>query len=98
MRYDLLKIWPSGILGCFLFSLGGEEDLEYRLFWYFFLGIWVFVGILSYSLNGKNHLKETLIDNAFGWLGIVVIIGLIAIPYLFIPLIALWAYRTKPWR
>lgn len=77
MEYDLLKIWPSAILGCFLFSLAGEGD--YKLFWYFFIIIWVVIGVVSYNLNGKTHLKETLIENSLWWLIIGVIIGIIYI-------------------
>ena len=77
MRYDLLKIWPSAILGCFLFSLGGEGD--YKVFWYFFIIIWVVIGVVSYNLNGKTHLRETLIENSLWWLIIGVIIGIIYI-------------------
>ena len=77
MRYDLLKIWPSAILGCFLLSLGGEGD--YKVFWYFFIIIWVVIGVVSYNLNGKTHLRETLIENSLWWLIIGVIIGIIYI-------------------
>jgi|TARA_B110000240_G_C13487303_1_gene448050 hypothetical protein len=96
MRYDLLKIWPSAILGCFLFGLAYEDGL--RQFFWFFIIIWVFVGILSYSLNGKTHLKETLIDNVLGWLIIGLIIGLLVMPYyISFPLIALLAFIYHRW-
>ena len=92
MRYDLLKIWPSAILGCFLFGLAYEDEVGLRKFFWFFIIIWVFVGILSYSLNGKTHLKETLIYNVLVWLIIGLIIGLFIKPYISFPLIALLAF------
>ena len=91
MRYDIFKIWPSSILGCFLFSLGGEGD--YKFFWYFFIIIWMIIGVVSFSYNGKKHLKETLITNILAWLVIVIIIILIAIPYyISLPILALLLY------
>ena len=100
MRYDLLKIWPSAILGCFLFGLAYEyadiidSDKEgLRNFFWSFIIFWVFIGILSYSLNGKTHLKETLINNVLWWLIIGLIIGLFIMPYyISFPLIALLAF------
>ena len=93
MRYDLLKIWPSAILGCFLFGLAYEDEEGLRKVFWFLIIFWVFIGILSYSFNGKTHLKETLINNVLGWLIIGLIIGLFIMPYyISFPLIALLAF------
>jgi hypothetical protein len=77
MRYDLLKIWPSAILGCFLFGLAYKDGL--REFFWFFIIIWVGIGVVSYNLNGRAHLRETLIENLVWWLIIGVVIGIIYI-------------------
>jgi len=77
MRYDLLKIWPSAILGCCLFGLAYEDGLG-EFFWFLII-IWVGIGVVSYNLNGRTHLRETLIENLVWWLIIGVVIGIIYI-------------------
>ena len=56
MIVDLLKIWPSAILITFIAG-----------FWYNWLWIhcflWIIIGIVSFALNGKDHVKESLISN-----------------------------------
>ena len=96
MKYDIFKIWPSSILGCFLFSLAGEGD--YKLFWYFFVFIWTIVGVVSFSLNDKKHFKETLITNILVWLLMIIVILLIALPYyISLPLLAILLYLYFKW-
>ena len=79
MRYDLLKIWPSAILGCFLIGLMDEDGSLLRNFFWFFIIIWIGIGFVSYTLNGRTHLRETLIINLVWWLIIGVVIGIIYI-------------------
>jgi hypothetical protein len=82
MRVNLFRFWPSCILLCILSSVFYLEEGNKYLFVFSFLAfIWVFIGILSYSLNGLDYLKETIIMNLVGWLFIAIIIGLIYIPY-----------------
>ncbi|MDC1024650.1 hypothetical protein OAR04_01840 [Flavobacteriales bacterium] len=92
----MLKIWPSAILGCLIFSLAG--DSEYKKICYLFIFIWMIIGVISYSFNGKTHLKETLITNVLACLLIVIIIALIALPYyISFPLLALLLYLYFKW-
>tara|TARA_B110000003_G_C16340263_1_gene414507 strand:- start:124 stop:351 length:228 start_codon:yes stop_codon:yes gene_type:complete len=69
MIYDLFKVWPSCIVCCFI---GGVY--YHSVFW--FLGfVWIIIGLISFSSNGKKHLIETLQKNLLFWAAIVVLIG-----------------------
>ena len=82
MRVNLFRFCPSCILLLILSSVFYLEEGNKYLFVFSFLAfIWVFIGIISYSLNGLDYLKETIIMNLVGWLFIAIIIGLIYIPY-----------------
>jgi hypothetical protein len=59
MRYDLFRVWPSCVLGCFI---GGFIEN----FLWIFCGIWVLIGMISYNMNGKAHFMETLKTIFFG--------------------------------
>ena len=69
MRYDLLKVWPSGVILTFI---GG--------FWINWLWIpcvvWIIIGMFSYALNGKKHVKEALISNLVFFLIAIILFGL----------------------
>ena len=58
MRYDLFRVWPSCILGCFIIGF------FVNYFW-LFCGIWILIGMISYNMNGKAHFMETLKINFF---------------------------------
>ena len=69
MRYDLFKVWPSCIVGCFI------AGFYYHSVFWFFCFIWIIVGLISFNLNGRNHLIETLQTNLLIWAAFLVLAG-----------------------
>ena len=99
MRVNLFRFWPSCILGCILSGVFYSELSNKYLFVFSFLAfIWVFIGILSYNLNGIDYLKETIIMNLVGWLFIAIIIGFIYLPYyITLPVIGIILFIYFKW-
>jgi hypothetical protein len=99
MLVNLLRIWPSCILGCILSGVFYLEVSNKYLFVFSFLAfLWIFIGILSYSLNGIDYLKETIIMNLVGWLFIAIIIGLMYLPYyITLPVIGIILFIYFKW-
>ena len=76
MRYDLFRVWPSCILGCFIIGF------FVNYFW-LFCGIWILIGMISYNMNGKAYFMETLKINFFWWVAISIILALVLLYSLF---------------